>query len=78
MRLLKFEKEGCIPCENVSNYLESKNIVYEKINAFDNPELSIEFKIRTVPTLVLLKDGNEVKRVVGYDEEKIDELIKEI
>lgn len=77
MKLVKFFKPDCVPCQSVSNYLDERNINYEEINPFDNPMLAMEHKIRTVPTLILFDDNNkEIKRVMGYSVEQIDELLE--
>lgn len=36
-----------------------------KINVDENPELAAQFRVQSIPLLVLLKDGEEVDRVVG-------------
>ena len=36
-------------------------------------------KVRSVPTLMLLdNEGNEIKRIVGYNPQEIDQLIEEL
>jgi thioredoxin 1 len=39
-----------------------------KINVDDNPELSKELGIRSIPTVILFKDGNEMERIAGAKE----------
>ena len=78
-KILKFEKNDCAPCKAVSGYLDSKQISYERINAYDNPELASKFKLRSVPVVILLengKDGKEIMRTVGYKTEELDKLIE--
>ena len=36
-----------------------------KVNVDENPELAAKFRVQAIPLLVLLKDGQEVNRVVG-------------
>ena len=36
-KLIKFEKDGCNPCNMVSAWLDKRNVEYEKINAFNDP-----------------------------------------
>lgn len=78
MKLIKFEKDDCVPCSEVSKYLDSKNIQYERINAFNNPQLAVKFKVRGVPTLILLDEENEIDRIVGFDVAKIDSLLEKL
>lgn len=73
-RIIKFEKNDCAPCNQVSDFLDSKGISYEKINPFDNPDLAIRFKVRTVPTVIVLKDDEETKRIIGFKPEELSVL----
>lgn len=78
-KLIKFEKENCKPCEMVSDYLSSKNVEFEAINAYDNPMKASKMKVRSVPTLMLIDtEGNEIKRIVGYNPQEIDLMIEEL
>lgn len=70
-RIIKFEKNDCAPCAQVSSFLDKKGVSYETINPFDDPELAVKFKVRTVPTLIVLENEEVKFRVIGY---KPDEL----
>ncbi len=75
-KLIKFEKNDCNPCAMVSELLEKNGISYERINAFDNPEMAMKFKVRTVPTVILVDDkNNEIKRTMGFKIEELNEII---
>lgn len=76
MRIIKLEKEGCTPCQFVSNYLDSKGIEYERIDVFVRPEVAMRFEAMGVPVTILLDENdNEVKRVVGYKPAELEQLI---
>ena len=78
-KLIKFEKENYKPCEMVSEYLNSKNVEFEAINAYNEPMRASKMKVRSVPTLMLIDtEGNEIKRIVGYNPQEIDLLIEEL
>jgi thioredoxin 2 len=61
----------CGPCRFVSPILEelaSENagrLKVVKVNVDENPALSQRFDARSIPTLVVLRDGRVVDRVVG-------------
>lgn len=70
-KLLKFSKSNCIPCEQLTQWLERNHILYEEINPFDNPELAAKYKVKTVPSLLLFEDGVIKTRLIGFN---LDEL----
>ena len=74
-KLIKFEKNDCNPCAMVSELLEKNGISYERINAFDNPEMAMKFRVRTVPTVILVDEEEEIKRTMGFKLEELNEII---
>ncbi len=82
--LLDFYSDTCIPCKKLNGPLgdieddnEEKLLVY-KVNVNYDEALAKQYEVSSVPTLVLLKDGEELARsvgAVGYDE--IDAMIAE-
>lgn len=73
-RIIKFEKNDCAPCDQVSEFLDSRGINYEKVNPFDKPEMAIRFKVRTVPTVIVLNEDQEQKRIIGFKPEELSNL----
>jgi thioredoxin 2 len=61
----------CGPCRFVSPILEelagenAGRLKVVKVNVDENPALSARFDARSIPTLVVLRDGRVVDRVVG-------------
>lgn len=79
MKLIKFEKDGCSPCQLMQNYLDSKGIKVEKINPFVNPEIAVKYDVISIPTLILVDDnGNEIERTVGFRPDEIEKLISKL
>ena len=74
-KIIKFEKDNCNPCAMVSDLLDKSGVTYEKINPFNNPEMAMKYKVRTVPTTILLESNQEVKRSVGFNIEELKEII---
>lgn len=66
-RILRFTASWCGPCKSLAQNLEivNLNMPIEVIDIDVHPELAQEYGIRGVPTLVMLEENNEVKRVVG-------------
>lgn len=77
-KIIKFEKKDCNPCQIVSAWLDTREIEYERIDAFDNPMAAAEMKVRSVPTVILVEDEKEIKRSTGFKPEELEELVKEI
>lgn len=75
-RIIKFEKSDCNPCVMVSQYLNAKAVAFETINPFDFPELAAQYRIRSVPTTILLKDNDEVMRTIGYKPEELNQMLE--
>lgn len=66
-KVLKFSATWCGPCKMLAKTLQSvqTEIEIEEVDIEQNPELTQQYRIRGVPTLVLLQDDVELKRVVG-------------
>lgn len=69
--LVDFWAEWCAPCRKVSPLLEeigaemSDRIEIVKMNADENPETVRTYRVMSLPTLTIFKDGEQVKSVVG-------------
>ena len=80
--LVDFWAQWCGPCLMQTPILEklaeSLNgaINIAKVNIDQAPELAQRFSITTIPTLMLFKDGVEVKKLIGLHNQ--EELISEI
>lgn len=67
MQIIKFYSESCGPCKVLDANLKKAGIKFESVNVYDdkNADMVTKFKIRSVPTLVKLENGIEVKRHTG-------------
>ena len=68
--LLDFYADWCGPCRMVAPILheiaeERPDIVVAKINVDDEEELAMEFGVYSIPTLVVMKNGEVVKQSSG-------------
>lgn len=67
--LMKFYGEWCGPCkilDGVMKNIDLSGVEYENIDIATAPDVTAHYRVRAVPTLILLdEDGNEVKRHSG-------------
>lgn len=75
LTLLDFYADWCGPCRMISPVIEEiseivTDVDFRKVNVEENQHLSNAFQIMSIPTLVLLKDGKEVGRQVGFANKK--------
>lgn len=69
--MVDFWADWCGPCRMLGPVVEQLAEEYEgrvligKVNVDQEMELARQFYIRSIPTVVLLKDGREIERKVG-------------
>lgn len=70
--LVDFFATWCGPCKMLAPVLEELSAAYEgkativKVDVDQEQELAAKFGVMSIPTLILFKNGEAVKQVVGF------------
>jgi thioredoxin 1 len=66
-QILYFTASWCQPCRQLGPIMESLSgqINYRKLDIDDEEDFAVRYKVRSVPTLVLIENGVEKSRLVG-------------
>lgn len=68
--LIDFYADWCGPCKMFSPIVESvaaenENVKVVKIDVDNEQDLAIKYQVMSIPTTVVIKNGQEINRVVG-------------
>ena len=80
--LIDFYADWCGPCKMLSPIIdeiaeENSDIKVVKVNVDDSQDLAMKYQVMSIPTLVVIKNGEEVNRSVGLiDKSQVANLIK--
>lgn len=84
IKILDFYAEWCGPCKTMSPILdqiedELDDVIIEKYDVEENEEIVEDYGIRSVPTLVFIKDDEIASKHVGsLSKEKLLAIINKI
>lgn len=81
--VVDFWAEWCGPCKMLAPVVdetaaEMPDVTFAKLNIDDEVEVALKNKVVSIPTLFFFKDGELVKKSVGYvTKEELTEMINE-
>lgn len=80
--LIDFNATWCGPCRMLKPILEeysnNTSIKVCSCNVDDNPKLAAKYNIYSIPCLIILEKGKEIKRNVGFvNLEELKEFVNE-
>jgi len=69
--LVDFWANWCPPCKMIAPILEEiekeiPNLKIVKLNVDDNPKTPSSFKVMSIPTLIVFKNGIPVNKFIGF------------
>lgn len=80
--LVDFWASWCMPCKMLSPVVDEVaeeviSVKVAKVNVDEQQSLAARFNVMSIPTLIVFKDGKEVRRSVGVmPKEAVKELVK--
>jgi thioredoxin 1 len=82
--LVDFWAPWCGPCRVVAPVLEAINeeraeLKVVKLNVDDNQQTAAQFEVLSIPTLIVFKDGQVAKKVIGaYPKRKLEQELEPV
>jgi thioredoxin 1 len=73
-KILKFQASWCAPCKALSKALEGVDlgVPVEEVDIDEDMDTAVSYGIRSVPTLVYVRDGSAVTKTTGS--KTVDEI----
>lgn len=70
IKVIKFSGEWCGPCKLLAPIFEQvkstvDGVIFQDVDVDAESALAIQYKVRGVPTIIIEKNGQEVKRITG-------------
>ena len=80
--LVDFYADWCGPCKMVAPLMDEiahqqvGKLLVVKVDTDRAPDVAMKYGIRSIPTLILFESGAEVERSLGFEPERVRELVQ--
>lgn len=80
--VVDFYADWCMPCQMVAPVMDelamqhSGRLLVAKVDTDAAPETAARYQIRSIPTVLLFKEGQEVARRIGFDPQGLREMVE--
>lgn len=79
--LVDFYADWCAPCKVVAPFVDEiahghvGKLLVVKVDTDHAPDIAMKYGIRSIPTLILFVDGDEQERSLGFEPERVRDLV---
>jgi len=79
--LVDFYADWCAPCRMLAPILDrlaaagQGRVLVAKVDTDASPEVATRYGIRSIPTVILFRDGVEAERSVGIEPERLATMV---
>ena len=81
--LVDFYADWCGPCKMITPIIEALALTFKgqvniaKLDIDQSQMITGEYRVTSIPTIILFKDGVEIKRLVGvHDKDSLEKLVR--
>ncbi|OGH01236.1 MAG: thioredoxin [Candidatus Lambdaproteobacteria bacterium RIFOXYD1_FULL_56_27] len=80
--LVDFWADWCGPCKAIAPFLDQLadanvgKVMIAKLNVDEHTQYAAQFAVRSIPTLILFKNGQPAETVIGADPGKIKKMVE--